>query len=211
MPLAVFALVVSTMGLLLDWYRDVTRFSTSVPGAAAATVAISIAFVQQGGLDFKRYKPVVVTRAVTEEVTREAGEGERITLAAALQRLGSKVETRRGQWILLTTNYKPTADRQLVLVTYCIGDWKHHMTNMFNTSIHWEAHADRIGYIHKWNGKPAAVVVGNPSRIEDILNSLQKQSSRQLDVLRQRWNLGEIDEIAFEQQCLALRSRQLTG
>jgi hypothetical protein len=204
-PLAMVALVVGSLGLLLDWFRDTTRFTTSAPGVAVATVAISIAFVQQGGLDFRRYKPIVMTKVVTEEVTREAAEGERVTLAAALQRLSSKVETRRGQWILLTTKYKPTADRQLVLVTFCKGDWKHHMTNMFNTSIHWEAHADGIGYIHKWNGKPAAVVVGSPSHIEDILSRLQKNSSRQLDVLRQKWNLGEIDEIAFEQQCLALQ------
>jgi hypothetical protein len=61
-PLALFALVVGTVALLFDWFRDVARFSTSVPGVATGTVALCIAFVSQGGLDFNRYRPCCVSK-----------------------------------------------------------------------------------------------------------------------------------------------------
>lgn len=67
-PLALIALLVGTSALLLDWFRDLTRFSTSVLGVATGTVALCIAFVHQGGLDFKRYKPITITKVVTKEV-----------------------------------------------------------------------------------------------------------------------------------------------
>jgi hypothetical protein len=70
-PLALIALVVGTVAVLLDWFRDVARFSTSVPGVATGTVALCVAFVQQGGLDFTRYKPIHITTIVTKEVVRE--------------------------------------------------------------------------------------------------------------------------------------------
>jgi hypothetical protein len=70
-PLALVALAVGSVALLMDWFRAVAQFSTSVPGIAMGTVALCIAFVYQGGLDFKRYEPIILTKVVTKEVIRE--------------------------------------------------------------------------------------------------------------------------------------------
>jgi hypothetical protein len=43
-PLAMVALVVGALGLLLDWFRNATRSSTSAPGMAVVT---GTAFVPQ--------------------------------------------------------------------------------------------------------------------------------------------------------------------
>jgi hypothetical protein len=68
-PLAMVALVTGTLTLLVDWFRDVPRFSVSVMGVATGTLAMCFAFVHQGGLDFKRYVPIVLTAETKNEAT----------------------------------------------------------------------------------------------------------------------------------------------
>ena len=63
--------------LLIDWIRDVPRFSVSVMGVVMGTVALSLAFVKQGGIDFTRYQPIVVVKGVREgRGTRSRGQRE---------------------------------------------------------------------------------------------------------------------------------------
>jgi hypothetical protein len=66
-PLAMIALVAGTLTLLIDWLRDVPRFSVSVMGVATGTLALCFAFVHQGGLDFQRYVPIVLATATKNE------------------------------------------------------------------------------------------------------------------------------------------------
>jgi hypothetical protein len=66
-PLAMIALVGGTLTLLIDWFRDVPRFSVSVMGVATGTLALCLAFVHQGGLDLQRYGPIVLTSATKDE------------------------------------------------------------------------------------------------------------------------------------------------
>jgi hypothetical protein len=65
--LAMVALVAGTLTLVTDWFRDVPRFSVSVMGVATGTLALCFAFVHQGGLDFQRYIPIVLTRDAPKE------------------------------------------------------------------------------------------------------------------------------------------------
>jgi hypothetical protein len=70
-PLAAVALGVGNTALLVDRLRDTEKFTVSVTGTTLGTIAIALAFVHQGGLQFERYKPVIVTRVETKEVIRE--------------------------------------------------------------------------------------------------------------------------------------------
>src|SRR4051794_25187014 len=60
-PSVMVALVLGALGLLLDWFRDARRFSTSVLGMAVATAAIVSAFIPQGR---KSSCPVLIGRGV---------------------------------------------------------------------------------------------------------------------------------------------------
>jgi hypothetical protein len=86
--LAMVALVAGTLMLVIDWFRDVPRFSVSVMGVATGTLALCLAFVHQGGLDFRRYVPIVITREAPkeEEAVRDAPpEATRELLGQTLQ------------------------------------------------------------------------------------------------------------------------------
>jgi hypothetical protein len=70
-PLAAVTLALGNTALLVDWLRDVEQFTVSVAATTLGTIAMTLAFVHQGGLQFEHYKPVIVTRVETKEVIRE--------------------------------------------------------------------------------------------------------------------------------------------
>ena len=96
--------------------------------------------------------------------------------------------------ILLRTSLSVSYETQLFLVSFPDSEYR-----IVNSSNSWERHPDGIGYLHKWSPSdgPVIILLGNYQTIQNPIYSFNESARKQSEALKQKRDLGEIDEDSY--------------
>jgi|GEM_PF-3264312 len=110
--------------------------------------------------------------------------------------------------ILLKTTLSESRDNELYLISFPDNDYR-----IVESSSSWERHPDGIGYLHKWSlsDGPVILLTGNYKTVQDPIHSFNDSARKQCEALKQKKELGEIDEGAYQARVAEVRKATYDG
>lgn len=106
--------------------------------------------------------------------------------------------------ILLKTKLRTGPQNRLFLLSFPNSN-----SRILKAAYDGEAHPDGIGYLYQWqpSAEPNIFVVGNYESVERPINEAESYEYKEIEFLKKKKSLGEIDQATYETRVTELRKK----